>query len=196
MRQIGPPTTARTPNRGLGEAIMTKTIAPAESGYRPCACRDCFEIAIGEPGAYCHECVDSGCPGYQGEAGMSQECQAPSAYGGSEEDGDCDGDEPGSRIGELCQTDGAYPIASLADGPAMVVARLLEVLRELAPDALALPAVPREALADAAHPAWDGIAEELLRALMAAVNQHAPEGFLLQFEGESLGFYPLANAGL
>lgn len=31
------------------------------SGYRPCACRDCFEIAIGIPGAMCNECDAAGC---------------------------------------------------------------------------------------------------------------------------------------
>lgn len=157
-----------------------KTIAPAESGYRPCACRYCMEIAIGEPGAFCHECDDAGCPGYQGQAGMSQECQAPGAYGGDE----C------GRIELLCQTEGAYPIASLADGPAVVVARLLEVLRELAPAVAALPAVPGEALADAAHPAWDGgAADAALQAILVAANAHAPEGFLIQLDGENIGFY-------
>jgi hypothetical protein len=66
-----------------------------ESGYRPCACRDCFEIAIGEPGAYCHECDDAGCPGYQGQPGMSQECQAPGAYGGGDDDESDDEPAPG-----------------------------------------------------------------------------------------------------
>ena len=35
------------------------------SGYRPCACRDCFEIAIGddsdETPAMCHACEAAGC---------------------------------------------------------------------------------------------------------------------------------------
>ena len=33
------------------------------SGYKPCACRDCFEIAIGEDGeaALCNECEEAGC---------------------------------------------------------------------------------------------------------------------------------------
>ena len=33
------------------------------SGYRPCACRDCFEIAIGDDdeAAMCHECESAGC---------------------------------------------------------------------------------------------------------------------------------------
>lgn len=47
------------------------------SGYCDCACRDCFEIAIGEPGeALCLECEEAGC-----EAQADQECQAPGAYG-------------------------------------------------------------------------------------------------------------------
>jgi hypothetical protein len=58
-----------------------------KSGYTPCACRDCMETAIGIPGeAFCHECEETGCPDYQGVAGMSQECQAPGAYGGSEQE--------------------------------------------------------------------------------------------------------------
>lgn len=50
-----------------------------ESSYRPCACRDCFETAIGEPGAMCHECEEAGCE-------PDSECQAPGAYGGEETD--------------------------------------------------------------------------------------------------------------
>ena len=46
------------------------------AGYTSCACRDCMEIAIGEPGeAYCGDCEDAGCADYQGVPGMSQECQ-------------------------------------------------------------------------------------------------------------------------
>ena len=52
----------------------------ASGGYTACACRDCFEIAIGEPGeAFCSCCEDAGCPDYQGQPGMSQECQRPDA---------------------------------------------------------------------------------------------------------------------
>ena len=161
---------------------MTKT---NESGYRPCACRDCFEIAIGEPGAFCHACEDAGCNG-------DGECDAPGAYNG---DG-CDGD--GSRIAELCRDDGAYPIATLSDGPAAVLARLLDALRQLAPEAVAgLPGISPDALADDAHPAWNGgPAEAALHAIMATVNAHAPEGFALIIEGDSLGFHPLAGEGI
>lgn len=53
------------------------------SGYVPCACRDCFETAIGELGkALCHECDEHGC-----EAGAEQECCSPNAYGGDEAEG-------------------------------------------------------------------------------------------------------------
>lgn len=67
------------------------------SGYRPCACRDCFEIAIGEEGALCHACQEASCtpctcadPGlrssetcdaYNPRTGRHEECQAPGAYG-------------------------------------------------------------------------------------------------------------------
>ena len=47
----------------------------SESGYRPCACRDCFEIAIGDVGALCWECDEAGCE-------KGGECEAPGAYGG------------------------------------------------------------------------------------------------------------------
>ena len=55
-----------------------------DSGYVPCDCRDCMEIAIQDPRektAYCHDCEAAGCPEYQGVPGMSQACQAPGAYG-------------------------------------------------------------------------------------------------------------------
>lgn len=33
------------------------------SGYKDCACRDCFEVAIGDEGepALCHACEEAGC---------------------------------------------------------------------------------------------------------------------------------------
>jgi hypothetical protein len=49
------------------------------SGYTDCACRDCFEIAIGEPGeAFCHACEEAGCEG-------DGECDAEGAYSCDEE---------------------------------------------------------------------------------------------------------------
>lgn len=49
------------------------------AGYTACACRDCMEIAIGEPGkAFCHGCESAGCEG-------DSECEATHAY--------CDGGE-------------------------------------------------------------------------------------------------------
>lgn len=44
------------------------------SGYIGCACRDCFEIAIGEPGEMCWDCVTEDCQ-------PESECNAPGAYG-------------------------------------------------------------------------------------------------------------------
>jgi hypothetical protein len=52
------------------------------SGYVPCACRDCMEVAItdhGEP-ALCSRCQEAGC-----EAGVEKECRVPDwVYGGDE----------------------------------------------------------------------------------------------------------------
>lgn len=54
---------------------MPQSMIRPLTGYRPCACRDCMEIAIGSEGAMCHACVDAGCAG-------DGECSAPGAYGG------------------------------------------------------------------------------------------------------------------
>ena len=52
------------------------------SSYTDCACRDCFEIAIGEPRqALCSQCEEAGC-----EAGAEAECQSPNAYGMGDEE--------------------------------------------------------------------------------------------------------------
>lgn len=52
------------------------------SGYTACACRDCFEIAIGEAGeALCNLCEEAEC-----EAGTEAECCGEHSYGGSDED--------------------------------------------------------------------------------------------------------------
>lgn len=52
------------------------TKSKKQSGYVPCTCRDCMEIAIGVSGeAYCYECEEAGCADYQGVRGMLQECQ-------------------------------------------------------------------------------------------------------------------------
>ena len=31
------------------------------SGYVHCACRDCMDLAIGEPGEFCNACIEAGC---------------------------------------------------------------------------------------------------------------------------------------
>jgi hypothetical protein len=60
------------------EAACRAGLQPEPTGYRPCACRDCMETAIGEPGAMCHSCEDAGCEG-------ERECLAAGAYGGEVE---------------------------------------------------------------------------------------------------------------
>lgn len=61
-----------------------------ESGYVSCECRDCFEVTIGHVTCrghmvgFCAECVEAGCPDYQGQKGMSQDCQRQDAYASEE----------------------------------------------------------------------------------------------------------------
>ncbi len=52
-----------------------------QSGYTPCKCRDCMEIAISDDMAspdYCNACEGVCGP----EFAFSSECQAEGAYGG------------------------------------------------------------------------------------------------------------------
>jgi hypothetical protein len=58
-------------------AYLAHHIGNAPSGYRPCACRDCFDTAIGIVGAMCLECQEHGCD-YQSD------CERPDAYGAEE----------------------------------------------------------------------------------------------------------------
>lgn len=68
-------------------------------GYCPCACRDCFEIAItSEDGKreLCWECREAGCEPWPGDEapkarGTNYECQRPEAYG-------CGEDEPWPEV--------------------------------------------------------------------------------------------------
>lgn len=63
------------------------------SGYIDCACRDCFDIAIGESGALCNACETAKCEPYPADAdpefhdrkklgpSYRYECQRDDAYG-------------------------------------------------------------------------------------------------------------------
>lgn len=56
-----------------------------QGGYTDCACRDCFEIAIGKLGkALCGDCEEAGCADKPGFPDV--ECDADGAYGTSEEE--------------------------------------------------------------------------------------------------------------
>jgi hypothetical protein len=172
---------------------MSKVI---ESGYRSCACRDCMEIAIGEPGAMCHECEDAGCPG-------DRDCQASEAYGGeAEEPREGLASEPltAALIRARCEHAGFCLVSDGSVEPAVIIERLLVTLGALDPEALdafihpeaALLAVPNEAAADPAHAFWDSAeAQALLEGLYAALNRAAPAGFIFACEGEALrlGFF-------
>lgn len=44
--------------------------AHSHTGYVPCGCRDCMEIAVGNMGALCFMCHEAGC-----EASENLECR-------------------------------------------------------------------------------------------------------------------------
>jgi hypothetical protein len=57
------------------------------SGYTPCACRDCFDVAISSDVRHpelCAPCADAGC-----DADGTEECQRDDAYGECAEPGCC-----------------------------------------------------------------------------------------------------------
>lgn len=52
------------------------------SGYTPCACRDCFDVAVSDDmdaPDLCGDCLDAGCDEHGGS-----ECQRSDAYGASD----------------------------------------------------------------------------------------------------------------
>lgn len=61
------------------------------TGYQPCGCRDCMELAIGEPGVLCCECDEAGCE-------HDQECQVEFAFRCCQ---DC-GQQPGEECLDEC----------------------------------------------------------------------------------------------
>jgi hypothetical protein len=62
--------------RALEKYILAKQ-SGAESGYRNCACHDCFEITVGTAGELCHGCANDGCDPTDARA----ECEREGAYG-------------------------------------------------------------------------------------------------------------------
>jgi hypothetical protein len=104
---------------------------------------------------------------------------------------------PLSRIAQLCQADGCYPIAQFTGDPADVLPRVLSVLRELAPAAHAAVAIPTEALTDGGHEWWNGpVAEQAIAGIIEALNANAPEGFAIIIEADHIGFYPHAGEAI
>lgn len=72
--------------RALGAYIESK-INSATSAAQPCACGDCFEIAVGIVGELCSECKEWGCDPTE----QCQRCEVPSRYcDGCGASGDCD----------------------------------------------------------------------------------------------------------
>lgn len=171
------------------------------TGYRPCACRDCFEIAIGSEGAMCHACQDAGCSG-------EGECSAPGAYGGDEpEPTDAEALQQvtlapqdgthGTRIRAECAAKGFSIVSHGTYDPRLIIPRLLSALQALDTHAalrvVRLVPIPVEALGDEQHPYWAGAdAERMVAELTTALNRAAPPGCCFFAEGawHNLGFFP------
>jgi hypothetical protein len=74
----------------MSVTLIKKTVKP-QSGYTPCACRDCMRRAVSSewpaPLALCSECTDAGCLNYSSRANLDYEggsefdCQRDDAYG-------------------------------------------------------------------------------------------------------------------
>lgn len=171
---------------------MSRSFTPAP-GYVPCACRDCFEIAIGTPGAMCHECEDTGCA-------PDRECQAAEAYGGEAEPSEAPTLPPRSEIiRQMCEAQGYYVVTENSWHPGVVLSRLLCMLgmldraayeRVTAPGSR-IARVPAEAHHDERHPHWDGDGAEVLADLFEALTAAAPAGFTFTCDGEyhRMGFF-------
>lgn len=62
------------------------------SGYTPCACRDCFDVAVSDDMAdpdLCGDCEEAGC---LKEKDGGRECQRDDAYGSEDEEQQLAGD--------------------------------------------------------------------------------------------------------
>jgi hypothetical protein len=174
------------------------------SGYRPCACRDCMEVAIGDAGSMCHHCVDAGCD-------SNRECQAAGAYGGEPEeceDNACTGcswcdaqpaTPPATPIHAACEAAGFYVVTEGSEHPEHMITRMLTVLFILDTEdrmhaSVTGPgaAVPAAAMTDAQHAFWASAEARLvIEALTIALDALAPAGFRFTAEGtwSRLGFF-------
>jgi hypothetical protein len=159
------------------------------SGYRPCACRDCMEIANGDQGSMCHHCVDAGCD-------SGRECQAAGAYGGESEPEPMNAPTP---IHAACQAAGFYIVTEGSEHPEHMITRMLTALfildtEDRMAESVTGPgaAIPAAALTDGQHPFWcSAEAKLVLEALTIALDALAPEGFRFTAEGNwsRLGFF-------
>ena len=151
------------------------------AGYRNCACRDCFEIAIGEAGAFCSDCEEAGCPGYQGQPGMSQECQVEPEP------------EPEPETGTVSH--GTLRAYDLVQAFASELARRNPAGHsQMFSPACGFSAIPGDADGCASHEFWDSDeAHALVSVLAEALEECAPEDTYFGThpgDGSDFGFWP------
>lgn len=166
--------------------MKTKTSPILPLGYVPCACRDCLETAIGEPGALCGEpgalcgeCEDAGCE-------LERECLAAA---------DADFEQAlAEQIADDCRSASRRHLVMPESAPPRDLwTRLVGDLAELQPGAV-VPSVPAAALADGSHAYWDSEAGTAAWcAVVQALNAFAPAGFCLLLQDGWLGFFPLCG---
>jgi hypothetical protein len=106
-----------------------------------------------------------------------------------------------TRIHEACDRAGFHVVTEGSDDPTVVLTRLLDALRILAPE-IVLGAtifdleVPPDALADEAHAWWSSeYSETILGSLFQLLTWNAPPGFVFTAEGNwnRLGFFRLQD---
>jgi hypothetical protein len=78
-----------TVERLIMSVSLDKSTTEPQSGYTPCACRDCMDTTVSSDTArreLCEACEDAGCtnhsnlPGFMAGYGLGYECQRDDAY--------------------------------------------------------------------------------------------------------------------
>jgi hypothetical protein len=108
-----------------------------------------------------------------------------------------------TQIHEACAREGCYVIAQGSAEPIVVIPKLLDALRELSSatyEQLTIPGcgfsfIPAYAMNDGSHEWWNGqAATDAMALIIAALNEHAPEGFEIRIEeGDRWGFFRIAS---
>jgi len=75
-------TTGHDGNKDNRHRVRVADITKPSVGYHHCACRDCFDLYVGEPDEFCLQCIEAGC---EQDDTRDSECLRPETYGSDEE---------------------------------------------------------------------------------------------------------------